>query len=143
MFKNRIIFICFVVMLFFIASCVNPSKIHHRSVNRGYEHDTTIVRVKVTDTIRLNGKDSIITKFVDINCPEFEAQPTRYETRWKYKIQKDSIKLIQYVTKWKTKEIIKVKRIEDKVSFWQWIRIFIVGLSVGYIINFLVRNLKR
>lgn len=115
-----------------LCSCANPSKIHQRSVNRGYRHDTTIVSVKVVDTIRINGKDSIITKFVDVKCPDFKAQPTRYETKWKYKIQRDSIKLIEYVTKWRVKEVVKTKRIVDKVGLFQWVKILLIGLAIGW-----------
>ena len=56
--------VCFVLSALIISSCTNPSKIHQRAVNRGYKHTEKIVTVKVTDTIKVNGKDSVIFRDV-------------------------------------------------------------------------------
>lgn len=120
-----------------LLGCANPSKIHQRSVNRGYVHDTTSVVVKVVDTLKINGKDSIVERLVKVDCPEFEAQPTRYELRYQYKALRDTLRLIKYQTKWKVKEVVKTKRIEGKVSLWQWLKIFIWGLVAGSLVFFI------
>ena len=124
--------VCFVLSALIISSCTNPSKIHQRAVNRGYKHTEKIVTVKVTDTIKVNGKDSVIFRDVKVQCPEYEAQPKRYEVRYAYKIKRDTLRLVKYQTKWKVKENVKVQRIKDKVSFWQKLRYFIIGLIVGW-----------
>ena len=74
----------FALSTLILSSCANPSKIHQRSVNRGYEHPEKIVTVKVPDTIRVNGKDSVIFRDIQALCPEYEAQPKRYEVRYAY-----------------------------------------------------------
>jgi len=125
-----------------LSSCATPSKIHQRSVNRGYEHSTAIVTLKVSDTVRINGKDSIIMRNIEAVCPDYQAQPTRYETRWKYKIKVDSINVIKYQTKWRVKEVVKTKRIVDKVGLFQWIRIFIIGFFSAIVANFIFKIAK-
>lgn len=86
--------------------------------------------IETTDTIKVNGKDSVIVLKVPITCPEVQIPPTRQEIRYKYKLQRDSIKTVRYVTKWKTKEVVKVAKSENKKPFnWFWI-----GLAVGFLI---------
>ncbi len=120
------------ITVFLISSCANPSKIHQRAVNRGYEHTDKIVTIKTADTIKVNGKDSIVFRDVKVQCPDYEAQPKRYEVRYAYKIKRDTLRLVKYQTKWRVKENVKVQRIKDKVSFWQKLRYFIIGLIVGW-----------
>jgi len=124
-----------------LCSCANTSKIHQRAVNRGYKHSTAIVTLKVLDTVRINGKDSIIVRNIESICPDYQAQPTRHETKWKYKIQKDSIKLIEYVTKWRIKEVVKTKRIVDKVGLFQWVKILLIGLVIGWFVRIVYKSI--
>lgn len=121
------------LMALFVLSCVNPSKIHQRAVNRGYKHLDKIVTINTTDTIKVNGKDSVVFRDVKVKCPEYEAQPKRYEVRYAYKTKRDTLRLVKYQTKWRVKENVKVQRIKDKVSFWQKLRYFIIGLIVGWL----------
>lgn len=131
--RYRLMLFIFVLSAFIVSSCANPSKIHQRAVNRGYEHTDKIVTIKTTDTIKVNGKDSIVFRDVKVQCPEYEAQPKRYEVRYAYKIKRDTLRLVKYQTKWKVKENVKVQRIKDKVSFWQKLRYFLIGLIVGWV----------
>ena len=84
--------------------------------------------ITTTDTIRINGKDSIITVRIPVTCPEVQIPPTRTEIRYKYKLQRDSIKAYRYVTKWKTKEVVKTKRIEEKSN---WLLFIVIGFAIG------------
>jgi hypothetical protein len=74
------------------------------------KNDTTLVTFN--DTIRINGKDSIIVRTVQAVCPEMKSPKTRYETRIEYryktKVEKAQIK---YQIKY-----IKQQRKEDKVN---------------------------
>lgn len=75
--------------------------------------DTTVVTV--TDTIKgKDGKDSIIYRTVNTVCPEPVFPPTRYEVRYKWKTQHDSIEVvktkIKYVYKTQKKEIKQEKK---------------------------------
>ena len=91
-------------------------------IKKGGKVENKTEYVSTTDTIRINGKDSIITVRVPVVCPEVQIPPTRQEIRYKYKLQRDSIQTVRYVTKWKTKEVVKVAKTESKKSFnWFWI----------------------
>ena len=91
--------------------------------------------VTTTDTIRINGKDSIIVLKLPISCPEVELPATRYQTRLEYRLKRDSIETIRYVTKWKTKEVIKLAKTQNKKPFnWFWI-----GLGIGLLIPILIK----
>jgi hypothetical protein len=108
-------------------------------LNKGGKIDTTERIVTVEKTIKINGKDSIIFVQMPLNCPEVQIPLTRQEIRYKYKIQRDSIETVRFVTKWKTKEVVKVAKSESK-SVWSW---FWVGMAVGVFIAFLIYNIVR
>jgi hypothetical protein len=121
-------------MLYFLYGC---SANYHftKFLNKGGKIDTTERIVTVEKTIKVNGKDSIIFVEMPLKCPEVQIPPTRQEIRYKYKIQRDSIETIRYVTKWKTKEVVKVAKIQQRKLFnWFWI-----GLGIGLIIPILTK----
>lgn len=97
-------------------------------LNKGGTIDTISRVVTATKTIKVNGKDSIIFFEMPLNCPEVQIPPTRTEIRYKYKLQRDSIKTVRYVTKWKTKEVVKIKRIEEKSN---WLLFIVIGFAIG------------
>ena len=102
-------------------------------LKKGGTIDTTERIVSVEKVIKVNGKDSIIFVDVPLNCPEVQIPLTRQEIRYKYRIKRDSIETIRYVTKWKTKEVVKVAKAENKSNWWVW-------FIVGFIASFLVRQ---
>ena len=104
-------------------------------LNKGGKIDTTERVVTVEKTIKVNGKDSIIFVQMPLNCPEVQIPPTRQEIRYKYKLKRDSIETIRYVTKWKTKEVVKVAKVHKRKPFnWFWI-----GLGIGLVLPILFR----
>ena len=114
-------------MLYFLYGC---SANYHfgKFLKKGGTIDTTERIVTVEKVIKINGKDSIITVLMPLKCPEVQIPPTRQEIRYKYKIQRDSIKTVRYVTKWKTKEVIKVAKVQNKSNWWVW---FLVGFGIA------------
>ena len=108
-------------------------------LKKGGTIDTTERIVSVEKIIKVNGKDSIILVEMPLNCPEVQIPPTRQEIRYKYKIQRDSIETVRYVTKWKTKEVVKLAKSESK-NVWNW---FFGGLCLGIWIAVLVVYLIR
>ena len=121
-------------MLYFLYGC---SANYHftKFLNKGGKIDTTERVVTVEKTIKVNGKDSIIFVQMPLNCPEVQIPLTRQEIRYKYRIQRDSIETVRYVTKWKTKEVVKVAKVHKRKPFnWFWI-----GLGIGLIIPILFR----
>lgn len=103
-------------------------------IKKGGTIDTTVRIVSVEKVIKINGKDSIILVEMPLKCPEVQIPPTRTEIRYKYKLQRDSIKTVRYVTKWKTKEVVKTKRIETK-SKSNWLFWFGVGILTAIVIR--------
>jgi hypothetical protein len=113
-------------MLYLLYGC---SANYHftKFLNKGGKIDTTDT-IQVEKTIKINGKDSIIFVQMPFNCPEVQIPPTRQEIRYKYRIQRDSIETIRYVTKWKTKEVIKVAKTENKSNWLTWL---LVGFGIA------------
>jgi hypothetical protein len=127
-------------MLYFLYGC---SANYHftKFLNKGGKIDTTERIVTVEKTIRVNGKDSIIFVEIPLNCPEVQIPPTRQEIRYKYRIQRDSIETIRYVTKWKTKEVVKLAKVHKRKPFnWFWIGLAI-GIFTPILIRFVIKKL--
>jgi hypothetical protein len=116
-----------VVMLYFLYGC---SANYHftKFLNKGGKIDTTERVVTVEKTIKVNGKDSIIFVQMPLNCPEVQIPPTRQEIRYKYRLKRDSIETVRYVTKWKTKEVIKVAKVQNKSNWLTWL---LVGFGIA------------
>jgi hypothetical protein len=130
-------------MLYFLYGC---SANYHftKFLNKGGKIDTTERVVTVEKTIKVNGKDSIIFVQMPLNCPEVQIPPTRTEIRYKYKLKRDSIETVRYVTKWKTK-LVKIEKKAEvkqaKVNVWSW---FFGGIALGiWIAVFVVYLIKR
>jgi hypothetical protein len=114
-------------MLYFLYGC---SANYHftKFLKKGGTIDTTDHIVTVNKMVKVNGKDSIIFVQMPLKCPEVQIPPTRQEIRYKYRIQRDSIETIRYVTKWKTKEVIKVAKTENKSNWLTWL---LVGFGIA------------
>jgi hypothetical protein len=97
-------------------------------LKKGGKIDTTEHIVEVNKMIKINGKDSIIFVQMPLNCPEVQIPPTRTETRYKYRLKRDSIETVRYVTKWKTKEVIKVAKVQNKSNWLTWL---LVGFGIA------------
>jgi len=129
-------------MLYFLYGC---SANYHftKFLNKGGKIDTTERIVSVEKVIKVNGKDSIIFVQMPLKCPEVQIPPTRTEIRYKYRLKRDSIKTVRYVTKWKTK-LVKIEKKAEvkkaKVNVWNW---FFGGLCLGIWIAVLVVYLIR
>jgi len=95
----------------FLSSC---SANYHMSkfIKKGGITKLDTVTFTISDTIRVNGKDSIIYRTFDKVCPDIKSPKTRYETRIEYryktKVEKAQIK---YQIKY-----IKQQRKADKVN---------------------------
>jgi hypothetical protein len=78
-----------------------------------------------------------------LKCPEVQIPPTRQEIRYKYKLKRDSIETVRFVTKWKTK-LVKIEKKAEvkqaKVNVWNW---FFGGIALGIWIAVLVVYLIR
>ncbi len=114
-------------MLYFLYGC---SANYHftKFLNKGGKIETKTDTIQVQKTIKVNGKDSIIFVEMPLNCPEIQIPLTRQEIRYKYRIQRDSIETIRYVTKCKTKEVVKVAKVQNKSNWLTWL---LVGFGIA------------
>jgi hypothetical protein len=137
--KTRIIILIWftLIALLLIIGLNSCSASYHfgKFLKKGGTIDTTDHIVTVNKMVKVNGKDSIIFVQMPLKCPEVQIPPTRQEIRYKYRIKRDSIETIRYVTKWKTKEVVKVAKVYKRKTFnWFWI-----GLGIGLIIPILTK----
>lgn len=73
------------------------------------KNDTTLVTL--SDTVRINGIDSIIYRTFNIDCPEMQAPKTRFETRIEYRYKKSKDKIV-YRTLYRTKK----QQVKENIS---------------------------
>jgi hypothetical protein len=94
-----------------LSSC-SPQYHMAKFIKKGGIIKLDTITFTISDTIRVNGKDSIIYRTFDKVCPEMQSPKTRYETRIEYryktKVEKAQIK---YQIKY-----IKQQRKADKVN---------------------------
>ena len=110
-------------------------------LKKGGTIDTTERVVSVEKVIKVNGKDSIILVEMPLNCPEIQIPATRYETRLEYRLKRDSIETVRYLTKWKTKEVVKLAKVHKRKPFnWFWIGLGI-GIFTPILIRFVIKKL--
>jgi len=108
-------------------------------LNKGGKIDTISKVVTVEKTIKVNGKDSIIFVQVPLNCPEVQIPPTRTEIRYKYRLKRDSIETVRYVTKWKTKLVKIEKKAEvKKAKKLNWLIWLMFGIGISLLINLFI-----
>jgi len=150
----------YIVIILLLCSC---SATHH--LNKFYKKGGKIERVPklvtITDTLTVNGKDSIVFKTVKIECPE-PIIKTRWKVRFDNRRFKDSLNSVR--TQYKdslryalrnakntlkneykvVKSNDKTKRVEtrqeNKRSLW-WM-FFILGAVTMLLINFGIKYLK-
>jgi beta-xylosidase len=99
------------------------------------KNDTTLITVN--DTIRINGKDSVIVRTIQAVCPDMKSPKTRYETRIEYryktKVEKAQVK---WRTKYQTKYIKQQKKIETKNNKTLNLLLIVIGLITLTILAF-------
>ena len=97
-------FACFLsyLMLTLMFSC---SAQYHMAkfIKKGGNLNVKETTISIHDTLRINGKDSIIEKTIQVNCPEMQAPKTRFETRIEYRYKKSKDKIV-YRTLYRTKK---------------------------------------
>ena len=136
-----------------LSSC---SMNHHltKAVKKGYKVETVTKEVRLTDTLTINGKDSIVERLVKVDCPEPVIQ-TKWRVRFDLKRFKDSLQTVKQMYSDSLKASIKTARIdkavnkqdektartvvrqENKRSFW-WLWL-LIGFAINFILKFILR----
>jgi len=101
--------------------------------SKGGEITPSIEIVTVAETLKVNGKDSVIMMKYPVTCPEVKIPDpkwrTKLEYRYKYKVHRDTIRLNETQTKYKYKTI---KATEKQSKWWLW-------LIIGFVGNYVLR----
>lgn len=135
----RLLILCALLCAFWIGFLSSCSPQYHMAkfIKKGgkVKNDTTLVTVN--DTIRINGKDSVIVRTVQAVCPEWEAPKTRYETRieYRYKTKVEKAK-IKWRTKYQIKYVKQQRKIETKNNKTLNLLLIVVGLITLTILAF-------
>ena len=127
--------LAFGMILILMLSCKTAEQHFEKFQKKGGKIECkgdTVIR-EITTTIK--GKDGRIDTLVE-KVPVIEYM-TRYETKWMYKLKRDSIEVVKYDIKWKTKEVIKTKRIEEKSLWWLW---FLLGAATPIALYLLLKR---
>ena len=127
-----------VMLLAVMASC--SSAYHLRKFyDKGGKIQDKKTEITIHDTLRINGKDSIIEKTIQVDCPTPTPPKTRQEIRYAYKTLHDTLELIRYKTKVEYKERIRTLKNDVKTNPIRQIKSFIIW-SVLLIIGLFVYN---
>lgn len=120
----------------FLSSC---STNYHMAkfIKKGGTIKNDTVTFTLSDTIQINGKDSIIYRTFDKVCPEMKSPKTRLETRIEYryktKVEKAQVK---WRTKYQIKYIKQQKKIETKNNKTLNLLLIVIGLITITILAF-------
>jgi len=127
--------LAFGMILLLMLSCKTAEQHFEKFQKKGGKIECkgdTVIR-EVTTTIK--GKDGRIDTLIE-KVPVIEYM-TRYETKWKYKLKRDSIEVVKYDIKWKTKETIKIKRNSRKSNVLLW---FLLGAATPVALYLLLKK---
>lgn len=129
---------------------------HHltKAVKKGYKVETVTKEVRLTDTLIINGKDSIIERLVKVDCPEPVIQ-TKWRVRFDNKRFKDSLQTVKQMYSDSLKASIKTAKIERAINkqdektnrtvvrqenkrslWWLWL---LIGFAINFILKFILR----
>ena len=87
--KNIII----ISLLLGLMSCMTAEKHLQKFYNKGGKLESVERVVTITDTVKgMDGKDSIVEKLVEVDCPEPVAPKTKWEVRFDNRRFNDSLK---------------------------------------------------
>lgn len=127
----------YLILLLILTSC--SAEWHFgKFIKKGGKVETKIEVVEYTDTIKVNGKDSIILVRVPVTCADVKIPEPRWRTKleykYRYKIHRDTVRLNRDVVKYKYKE----KKVAEKRSNWLW---WYISGVVSYLIgSFVIRK---
>lgn len=127
----------------FLSSC-SPQYHMTKFIKKGGITKLDTITFTISDTIRVNGKDSIIYRTFDKVCPEMQAPKTRYETRIEYryktKVEKAQIKYqIKYIKQQRKADIANSKfrfKQENKNNKTLNLLLIVIGLITLTILAF-------
>lgn len=84
-----------VIFLFSLVGCRTAQWHLDKAVDKGATFPENTVEITVHDTLRIDGKDSIVVRNVVVPCPDIEVPKTRWEVRFDNKRFGDSLKYMR------------------------------------------------
>ncbi len=100
------------IIIVMLSSC---SMNHHltKAVKKGYKVERITKNIRLTDTLVINGKDSIIERTLKVDCPE-PIIKTRWRTKFDYKRFNDSLDHVRQMYSDSLRNALKTSNIERK-----------------------------
>ena len=141
------------ILIIMLSSC---SMNHHltKAVKKGYKVETVTKEVRLTDTLIINGKDSIIERLVKVDCPEPVIE-TKWRVRFDLKRFNDSLKHYRQLYSDSLKTSVRTAKIERSINkqdektnrtvsrqenkrslWWLWL---LIGFALNFILKFILR----
>lgn len=137
--EMKILIICALLCAFcigFLSSC-SPQYHMGKFIKKGGVTKLDTVTFTISDTIRINGKDSIIYRTFDKVCPEMQAPKTRWQTRIEYRYKTRVEKAdIKWRTKYQIKYVKQQRKIETKNNKTLNLLLIVIGLITITILAF-------
>lgn len=149
----------YILLILILCSCSATQHLN-KFYKKGGKIEQVEKTVTLTDTVLINGKDSIIFRNVNVECPE-PIIKTRWKVRFNNKRFLDSLKVMRIQYKDSLRYALRTLRIElkndyktvksndktkrtttrqeNKRSWW----LFWLGLAVGIIIMLIIKILIR
>ena len=149
----------YIILILILCSCSATQHLN-KFYKKGGKIENVPKVVTLTDTVTINGKDSIIYRKVNVECPE-PIIKTRWKVRFNNKRFLDSLKVMRIQYKDSLRYALRTLRIElkndyktiksndktkrtttrqeNKRSWW----LFWLGLAVGIIIMLIIKILIR
>lgn len=155
----------YLLIIIVIISGCSSSYHYNKALDKGLKIEPVVKELRFTDTLTVNGKDSIIERLVKVDCPEPVIE-TRWRTRFDNKRFNDSLKHIRHIysdsldnalktlkqqkkndkvnnrlskklAKYNKQILNTAKRQENKRSLW-WL-----WLLIGFVLSFVVKIILK
>lgn len=145
----------FIIMLLILCGC-SASHHYNKAIKKGLKLEPTNKIITVTDTLTINGKDSIIERLITVDCPEPIIQ-TKWRVRFDNKRFKDSLKIFRRMYSDSLRYALKTSKTKQKENkannktkrtqlrqenkrnlWWLWL---IIGFVLSFVTKIFLKNL--
>ena len=136
----------YIIILLLLSSC-SATYHYNKAVDKGLKMDTITKTIEATDTLTINGKDSIITRLINVECPEPVVE-TKWKVRFDNKRFKDSLKIYGKMYSDSLDNAYKSLKNTNKTDRYttrretrrsKWYIWLLSGLVIGLTLKFLLR----
>lgn len=103
------------IALLSLAGCKSAEWHLGKALEKGATIGVKTVTVKVTDTLLVNGKDSIIEREIEIPCPDIKAPKPKWEVRFDNRRFNDSLSHVRKIYSDSLSNSLKTLKIANRL----------------------------